>query len=279
MSLKLFANMGKSKKDRADRESSSVESTPAKKKLKDNSGQSSADRGGIKLINSVQRQREGDSDSANSEISMDMSRPAPPQWFKDFELRQEARFEEVINSCKDAHDALNFDIKNLKDDLEQVKTELKQTILKLDDLENRNRRNNIVIFNLPEGSEGPSCIDFIKTMLNDDCGLQPSIQRAHRSGVFHREAQKPRPIHVGFALYPEKETCRKALVELFKKKKFGASRSVRLFVSNDFSKKVQQMRREKIPELRRLKEQGHQAFLVYPATIKIRDPAGRIRDP
>ena len=134
MSLKLFANMWKSKKDRADREPSSVESTPAKKKLKDNnSGQSSADRGGIKLINYVQRQREGDSDSANSEISMDMNRPALPQWFKDFELRQEARFEEVINSCKDAHDALNFDIKNLKDDLEQVKTELKQTILKLDD--------------------------------------------------------------------------------------------------------------------------------------------------
>ena len=188
--------------------------------MKDNnSGQSSADRGGIKLINYVQRQREGDSDSANSKISMDMSRPAPPQWFKNFELRQEARFEEVINSCKNAHDALNFDIKNLKDDLERVKTELK-----LDDLEYRNRRINIVIFNLPEGSEGPSCIDFIKTMLNDDCGLQPSIQRAHRSGVFHREAQKPRPIHVGFALYPEKETCRKALVELLKKrKKFGAS--------------------------------------------------------
>ena len=95
---------------------------------------------------------------------MDTSRPAPPQLFKDFELRQEARFEEITNSYKEAHDALNFDINNLKDDLEQVKTELKQTILKLDDLENRNRRNNVVIFNHPEGSEGPSCIDFNKTM-------------------------------------------------------------------------------------------------------------------
>ena len=69
---------------------------------------------------------------------MDTSRPAPPQLFKDFELRQEARFEEIINSCKEAHHALNFDINNLKDDLEQVQTEVKQTILKLDDLENRN---------------------------------------------------------------------------------------------------------------------------------------------
>ena len=76
-----------------------------------------------------------------------------------------------------------------------------------------------------------------------------------------------------------KKPAARPWLSFFKKKKFGASKSVRLFVSNDFSKKVQQMRREKIPELGRLKEQGHQAFLVYPATIKIRDPAGRIRDP
>ena len=36
--------------------------------------------------------------------------------------------------------------------------------------------------------------------------------------------------------FPEKEMCRKALSELFKQKKFG---SAKLFVSNDFSRKVQ----------------------------------------
>ena len=70
--------------------------------------------------------------------------------------------------------------------------------------------------------------------------------------------------------------CRKALLELFKQKKFG---SAKLFVSNDFSRKVQQLRKEQMPEIRRLRDQGINPFLTYPATINIRDPSGRVRDP
>ena len=110
----------------------------------------------------------------------------PPQWFisfmNDFERRQEVRFSEVIDNCKQAHDALNMTIQNVKDDLDKVKKELKETEAKLDDLENRNRRNNIVIFNLPEGIEGANCLAYFQSMLRENCKIDAAIQRAHRSG-------------------------------------------------------------------------------------------------
>ena len=75
---------------------------------------------------------------------------------------------------------------------------------------------------------------------------------------------KPRPIQVGFSFYPEREACRKCLSDLFRRKKFG---DAKFFGSNDFSQTLQQMRKEKLPEVRLLKDQGLNAFLVYPATV------------
>ena len=262
--------MGRSRKNKGE---SSVENTPVKKKVKgfDTSSQSSDSSDKLNA-------------SMDSVLSSGRSTPTrnmaegPPQWFisfmNDFERRQEVRFSEVIDNCKQAHDALNMTIQNVKDDLDKVKKELKETEAKLDDLENRNRRNNIVIFNLPEGIEGANCLAYFQSMLRENCNTDAAIQRAHRSGK--PGGDKPRPVHIGFAFFPEKEMCRKALSELFRQKKFG---SAKLFVSNDFSRKVQQLRKEQMPEVRRLRDQGINAFLTYPATIKIRDPSGRVRDP
>ena len=126
---------------------------------------------------------------------------------------------------------------------------------------------------------------FISKTLKDHCNIDSvSIQRAHRTGKLNfpepgaggARPPKPRPIHIGFTFYQEKEKCRKALADLFKKQKFG---DAKLFVANDFSVKVQRMRKEKLEELRRLRNQGKQAFFIYPATIKIRGMDGRLRDP
>ena len=143
-------------------------------------------------------------------------------------------------------------MKNLRDEVENLKKKLKAQDSKLDDLENRNRRNNIVIFNVHEGFEGDNCMTFIQKLIKDNCNIEPKfIQRCHRSG---KPGPKPCPIHVGFSFYPEKEACRKAPSDLFRRKKFG-------------------------DEIRRLKDLGLKTFLVYPATVKIRDRSGQIWDP
>ena len=172
-------------------------------------------------------------------------------------------------------EGLQMEVDNLKDDMKKLEEKMKDYELKIDELENRSRRNNLVIFNLAEGKEGSDVVKFIHHLLAAECSVTPtSIQRAHRSGKLSPDNAKPRPIHIGFASYPEKEQCRKALLQLFKSKKVYDSK---LYVSNDFSQRVQKMRKQKLGELYRLREQGKEAFMVYPATIKIRS-GGRVVD-
>ena len=259
-------SMGRSRKTR---DPSSTENTPVKKKSREESGMDdNAMSQSIKLTDNMTTPAPSPRPSASRSLE------APPNWFVEFEARQEARFESLFKECREAHAAFDHDMKNLRDEVETLKKKLKAQDSKLDDLENRNRRNNIVIFNVPEGFEGDNCMTFIQKLIKDNCNIEPKfIQRCHRSG---KPGPKPRPIHVGFSFYPEKEACRKALSDLFRRKKFG---DAKLFASNDFSQTVQKMRKEKLPEIRRLKDQGLNAFLVYPATVKIRDRSGQIRDP
>ena len=201
-----------------------------------------------------------------------------PGWFKKFEVRQEARFDEILKECHEAHASMKFEIDNLKDEVAKLTKALEETDIKLDDLENRNRRNNIVLYNVPEKLEGGDCAGFVQSPLQEarpgtEAAQKPAgIQRAHRTGLESSgNKTRPRPIHVGFSTYLEKEKCRRVLLDLFKRKKFGKE-EVRLFVSDDFSQKVRKMRKEKIPELMRLRKEGKIAYLAYPATIRVRNP-------
>ena len=169
-------------------------------------------------------------------------------------------------------EGLQMEVDNLKDDMKKLGKKMKDYELKVVELENRSHRNNLVIFNLAEGKEGSDVVKFMHHLLAAECSVTPtSIQRAHRSGKLSPDNARPSPIHIGFASYSEKEQCRKALLRLFKSKKVYDSK---LYVSNDFS---QQMRKQKLGELYRLREQGKEAFMVYPATIKIRS-GGRVVD-
>ena len=206
-----------------------------------------------------------------------------PEWFKRFEERQEARFHEVLNECREAHACFRFDIDNMKDEIDKVTQALKQAEIKINELENRGRRNNIVLFNIPEDMEGSDCAAFVKGLLaeatSDPVVLRSAdeIQRAHRTGKkssattpSRGQKARPRPIHVGYSSYIAKEKSKKSLRELFKSKKFGPN-DTSFFASDDYSRKVQQLRKEKIPELKRLRKEGKRAYLAYPAEIRIQD--------
>ena len=233
--------------------------------------------------------------SANTEENMQLGTPSglsqdggahdrsefeAPVWFKRFERRQEDRFKDIMEQTRAMYEGLQLEVDNLKDEVKDLTEKLKYCDIKIDDLENRSRRNNLIIFNLPEGTEGHDCAKFVTSILQTKCNIRDiTIQRAHRTGKISNSRSvaqsKPRPIHVGFSHFVEKEQCRKALLELFKEKKFNDSR---LFVSNDYSLKVQRLRKEKLPELRRLQAEGKEAFMVYPAQIKIRNGHGQVVD-
>ena len=211
---------------------------------------------------------------------------SPPAWFVAFEKRQESRFQSLLQECRDEHQTFRFEMDTMKDEIKALSTALDEASLKIDDLENRSRRNNLVIWGAPEGIESQDCISFIHNLLGEDGHSSTTIQRAHRSGYLSSKPgskpnKKPRPIHIGFSSYLAKVDAKKKLISVFKESTYSAGgvKDARLYVSDDFSRKVQQMRKDKMPLLKELRSKGTQAFMIYPATIKVRDPAGRLVDP
>ncbi|XP_071490277.1 adhesion G-protein coupled receptor G6-like [Diadema antillarum] len=165
---------------------------------------------------------------------------------------------------------MEMDIASLKEEVERLSISLKKAEEKVDDIENRNRRNNIVLFNVPEKAEGADCASFVNNLLNEaGCpDVRDAVQRARRSGKLSREQnRRPCPIHVGFSTYLAKEKAHKSLIEFFKSKRQSDHQTRTWFVSDGFSRRVQALRKEKLPQLIKLKKEGKFAFMVYPATI------------
>lgn len=198
------------------------------------------------------------------------SAPTPPAWFKAFELRQEERLDDILGLCREEHKGMCHAISILKDEVDKLSKKLEEADLKIDDLENRGRRNNIVLYRVPEGEEKKNCVNFVEDLL-DQAGstMGKNIQRAHRTGppLAASKGSRPRPIHIGFTSFKEKEQARKALINYFKSKKDNDTEIYA--VSDDYSVKVQKLRKAKIPELKKLRQEGKKAFLVYPAEIRI----------
>ena len=171
-------------------------------------------------------------------------------------------------------EALDFHNEACDSKVKELQSEIDKCWDKIDDLENRARRNNIVLFNIPEGSEAnPSnCIDFVNNLITEF--IDPNIpegsvdiQRAHRTptGPPRPGQIKPRPIHVYFNQFSQKEMVRKAAIPAFKATKY---KNCKLFVAEDISKRLQNKRKEMFPTFKKLREEGKRPFFSYPAILK-----------
>lgn len=97
-------------------------------------------------------------------------------------------------------------------DIAALKATNEALLDRLDDLENRSRRANLRIINVPEDSEiGKDMIKFTSDLLKDVMGDQvfekpPELERAHRAlAPKPRDGRPPRPIIVCFHRFQEKE--------------------------------------------------------------------------
>ena len=116
------------------------------------------------------------------------------------------------------------------------------------DLQNRSRHNNIVIWNLPEGSEkDTSMVEFVKrSLLIDHMKLENAenieIMRAHRTPtVIRRDASKPRPIHVYLLKYTDRQYILANAAKCLKENQYDGSS---LYISDDVTKDVQEQRKK-----------------------------------
>ncbi|KAL1275615.1 hypothetical protein QQF64_035238 [Cirrhinus molitorella] len=96
--------------------------------------------------------------------------------------------------------------------IKTLQTQNTSLLDRIEDLENRSRRANLRIVNVPEGIEnGQDLVTFVAEMLLEMTGTEvfdkpPSLERAHRSpGQKPADGRKPRPFVVCFHRFQEKE--------------------------------------------------------------------------
>uniref|UniRef100_A0AAV2LVZ0 Uncharacterized protein n=1 Tax=Knipowitschia caucasica TaxID=637954 RepID=A0AAV2LVZ0_KNICA len=156
--------------------------------------------------------------------------------------------------------------------MEQTSTALSKTVTtmetKLAELEDRSRRNNIVVHGLCERKENSNALQYITAQLplwfptlKD---TPPEIMRVHRIGVSRSKATKPR-VRIFMCLrYTDRARILKAardspLVMEGKDVRFTA----------DYSIVTRARRKSCYPVMEKARLEGYQAFLLYPATIKV----------
>ncbi|KAK2558995.1 hypothetical protein P5673_018623 [Acropora cervicornis] len=146
-----------------------------------------------------------------------------------------------ISQKKTAHDVK--DLKQSYGFLEEQVTEVKNDIAekaarrdltklekKIDDLENRSKRNNILIWGLREDAEkeyNSLQLFLAHNFFGNHMGIKDiEVMRAHRTNIKERAAAaaKPRPIHVYLLWYTDTVKILKAAAKALKDKVFFESR-------------------------------------------------------
>lgn len=127
---------------------------------------------------------------------------------------------------------------------------------KIDDLENRSRRSNVLFYGITDSAKSETCEEselLVNNFCTEKLGLTvTSISRAHRVGRFSSE--KKRPIIAKF--FNEKE------VELVLSRGFKL-KNTSLSISRDYSETVREKRRKLLQFSRTMKKDGDRVRLVF----------------
>ena len=223
----------------------------------------------------------------------------PPRWFSKFTSRLESRFAslehhmealvveklEKINQKVKANEetisACTIQVDEVVKEVKKLKLKKEALVSKLDDLENRSRRNNLVFHGIPE-SPRENTQKLVEELIRDFVGVQPSpdvptitIERCHRTPtVIAADPKAARIIvHVALSTYVAKEFVRKACITKFKENTFQGHK---IYVSEDFSKRVAVQRRGKLDQLKELRKEGKRPFFMYPARLAYRDSTWKL---
>uniref|UniRef100_H3B2I9 L1 transposable element RRM domain-containing protein n=1 Tax=Latimeria chalumnae TaxID=7897 RepID=H3B2I9_LATCH len=141
---------------------------------------------------------------------------------------------------------------------------------RLDDQENRARRNNLRILGFPEQMEKGKPIQFLQEVLPKTLGLadgmQLELERAHRSLAPRPAAgQWPRPFIVRFLRFLVKEMV------IRRARERGALdwEGNKILIFPDLSRELQEKRRKFMEVKKHLRDIGVKYGLFYPAILKV----------
>uniref|UniRef100_A0A3Q1BE19 L1 transposable element RRM domain-containing protein n=1 Tax=Amphiprion ocellaris TaxID=80972 RepID=A0A3Q1BE19_AMPOC len=147
-----------------------------------------------------------------------------------------------------------------------------ELVERCEDLQNRARRQNLRLYQVPEGSEGRDMVTFIKKLLPTVLTELPlkegdiRIDRAHRALMPKpKENDPPRSIGIRFADYTVKE---RILQQAWKQRtvKMGERQ---IYFDNDYSSELQRKRAQVRYVVKQLKQKSIKAKCLYPARLRM----------
>lgn len=167
-------------------------------------------------------------------------------------------------------DDLQGNLRKTKKDTNHCLSQLDQIQRKCTDLEDRSRRNNIRLVNLPAGMEGDDPIGFLQKTLPkwipDLSGRSNPIEidRAHRV-YSNSNSNRSRAMIFRLLRYPD----RQAILQGARKAKPTLPGGARLEFYADYSAATAQKRKAFSAVRSKLQQKGAETFLIYPAILKV----------
>ena len=136
------------------------------------------------------------------------------------------------------------------------------------DLEARGRRNNVVVFGVPE-VDREDCVEVMKKEVLEKCGITGDavIERAHRFG--RRRDDKPRPLIARFLDFNAKQRVMRARKQLPDRVRFA----------DDLPYPIRQARKALVPDLMKARSEDTDAFIAYPARLIVAGSEVRVERP
>lgn len=173
------------------------------------------------------------------------------------------KFSTVFNQI----DSIQANLRKNEKETSACSAEVTKLQRKLDDLEDRSRRNNVRLVGLPAGAEGDDPRRYLQKMLPTwipRLGSDPlEIDRAHR--VFSNSTARPRTMIFRLLRY----TDRQAILEGARKAKPTLTDGTKLQFFADYGPGTTK-ERQKYKEIRaRLWQRKIDAYLIYPAILKV----------
>ena len=172
-----------------------------------------------------------------------------------------------IQEVKRSNEQMKTEIEGIKETVHDLKAEndrlRKQTTdmqerldtltLKADDLECRSKRNNVIFYGLhrPDGETGQDCEDALQDFLTDKLELSRTIEFDR----VHRLNSKPNsPVIARCTYFKDKNAILKARYKL---------KGSNIFLGEDFSVRVREIRKKLGPHLKAARDQGKRATMIF----------------
>lgn len=150
---------------------------------------------------------------------------------------------------------LKTEVDHMKSTIQKLETTVSHLLIKTDELENRSRRNNLVIYSIKEDgkeTEAELTDKIIKDIFSERLGITINgIERCHRIG---RKSDRNRPAIIKLQDYREKTAILKACPKL-KGSEFS--------VSEDYSKRIRDVRKKLWESASQEKTNGAKVKLVF----------------